>query len=170
MPFKVSSPLFLSSGANCLLPDSRRCMQMLARQSHQPSILLKMQSHHVFGSFCSNGSCRNHLLPQVVLVIRNAAIPRFDGLVLTDQDLLRNLVKQSRGVMWSVFCLTLEIMGAWDLAYLKSWLTTTTPPLKALMASAKLSIVGISKPLVGSSNSSMLGLSMASRANTIRLF
>src|SRR5450432_3473859 len=39
-----------------------------------------------------------------------------------------------------------------------------------LIASAKESIVGISSPFVGSSNSSILGLSMARRANTIRLF
>jgi hypothetical protein len=42
MPFKVSSPpLFLSSGANCLLPDSRRCMQMLARQKSSTLYLTK---------------------------------------------------------------------------------------------------------------------------------
>jgi hypothetical protein len=53
------------------------------------------------------------------------------------------------------------------MAYLKSWLTTTTPPLKALIASARLSMVGISKPFVGSSRSNMLGPSIARSAKTI---
>src|SRR4051812_12307589 len=51
--------------------------------------------------------------------------------------------------------------------YLKSWETTTTPPVKALIASAKLSIVGISKPFVGSSNNNIFGPSIANNANTI---
>src|SRR5436190_1062846 len=54
--------------------------------------------------------------------------------------------------------------------YRKSCETTTTPPWNALMASARESMVGMSRPLVGSSSRSMLGPSMASRANTIRDF
>lgn len=37
---------------------------------------------------------RDHLLPQVVLVLANAAVPSSDRLVLADHDVLGNLVKQ----------------------------------------------------------------------------
>ena len=53
---------------------------------------------------------------------------------------------------------------------LKSWETTTTPPLKALMASAKESIVAKSKPLVGSSNKIKLGASNANNAKRHEIF
>ena len=36
-----------------------------------------------------------HLLPQVVLVLANATIPPSDCLVLTNQDIFRNLIEQS---------------------------------------------------------------------------
>ena len=43
----------------------------------------------------SDGTCRDHLLPQVVLVLSYRAIPGSDSLVLAHQDLLSNLVQQS---------------------------------------------------------------------------
>ena len=39
-----------------------------------------------------------HLLPQVVLVLANATIPPSDCLVLTNQDIFRNLIEQSAGM------------------------------------------------------------------------
>src|SRR3954470_22024322 len=39
-----------------------------------------------------------HLLPQVVLVLANTTIPPSDCLVLTNQDIFRNLIEQSAGM------------------------------------------------------------------------
>ena len=50
----------------------------------------------------------------------------------------------------------------------KSWLTSIMPPSKVLMASARASMVSMSKWLVGSSSSSMCGRRKASQANTTR--
>ena len=50
----------------------------------------------------------------------------------------------------------------------KSWETSTRPPSKWLMASARASIVSMSKWLVGSSSNSMWGCCHASHANTTR--
>jgi len=41
-----------------------------------------------------DGTRRHHLLPQVVLVVPNGAVPSADGLVLAYHDVLRNLIKQ----------------------------------------------------------------------------
>lgn len=38
---------------------------------------------------------RHHLLPEVVLVLANGAVPSSDSLVLTHHDILGNLVEQS---------------------------------------------------------------------------
>lgn len=43
----------------------------------------------------SDGARRNHLLPQVILVLRYCAIPRLDSLIFAHQYLFRNLVQQS---------------------------------------------------------------------------
>jgi hypothetical protein len=40
-----------------------------------------------------------HLLPQVVLVLANATIPPSDCPVLTNQDIFRNLIEQSAGML-----------------------------------------------------------------------
>jgi hypothetical protein len=37
----------------------------------------------------------NHLLPEIVLVVANGAVPSSDSLVLTHHDILGNLVEQS---------------------------------------------------------------------------
>ena len=51
---------------------------------------------------------------------------------------------------------------------LKSWLTSSIPPSKSFIASARASIVSISKWFVGSSNSSICGFCHASQANVTR--
>jgi len=98
------------------------------------------------------------------LVLTDAARPPAYGPVLAHEDVLGNLVEKSAVPVSD------EKVGEGREGkgkYLKSWDTTTTPPEKALMASASESMVGMSRPLVGSSSNSMLGLSMARRANTI---
>ena len=56
----------------------------------------------------------------------------------------------------------------WSMS-LKSWDTSTKPPLKPLMASASESMASMSRWLVGSSNSNRLGFFMQIMANTRRL-
>lgn len=112
-----------------------------------------------------NGTGLDHLLAEVVLVLTDRAVPPVDSLVLAHENVLRNLVEES-----GEWLETLWIGNVYGEAYLKSWETTTTPPEKALMASARESMVGISRPLVGSSRSNMFGDSMARRAKTIRDF
>ena len=55
-----------------------------------------------------DGAGRNHLLPQVVLVLRDPAIPSADGLVLAHHDVLGDFVEQSGGRgrvrRWITFC------------------------------------------------------------------
>lgn len=112
-----------------------------------------------------NLSHRHHFLPQVVLVSSDRAIPSSHCLVFANHDILGNFVEQSTETV------SLDAKGTGKAAkhnYLKSWETTTTPPEKALIASARESMVGMSRPLVGSSSSNMLGLSMAKRAKTTR--
>lgn len=53
---------------------------------------------------------------------------------------------------------------------LKSWLTSIIPPSKSLIASARASIVSMSKWLVGSSRKSMWGFCQASHAKHTRHF
>lgn len=43
----------------------------------------------------SDGAGVDHLLAQVVLVLANGAIPFLDGLVLADENLLGDLVKET---------------------------------------------------------------------------
>ena len=108
----------------------------------------------------------NHLLAEVAFVFADGAIPSSDGLVFADEDVFGDFIEKTAIQLVMVACN--EEGGV--KAYRKSWDTTTTPPLNALMASARLSMVGISRPLVGSSKSNMLGASIASNAKTIRLF
>lgn len=44
-----------------------------------------------------DGTGRNHLLAEMVLVLADAAIPGLDGLVFAHENLLGNLVEQSKG-------------------------------------------------------------------------
>lgn len=53
---------------------------------------------------------------------------------------------------------------------LKSWLTSIIPPSKSLIASARASIVSMSRWLVGSSRKSMWGFCQASHAKHTRHF
>lgn len=119
------------------------------------------------GASLLDSASSNHLLLQVLLVLADAAVPASDRLVLAHHDVLGDLVEQS---VLIVSNLAPAHLVHKTITYLKSWETTTTPPEKALIASANESIVGISRPLVGSSSKSMFGDSIASSANTILLF
>ena len=44
----------------------------------------------------SDGAGVDHLLAQVVLVLADGAVPFLDGLVLADENLLGDLVKETR--------------------------------------------------------------------------
>ena len=44
---------------------------------------------------CLDGTSRNHLLAEVVLVGSDRVVPSANSLVLTDHDVLGNLVEQS---------------------------------------------------------------------------
>ena len=59
------------------------------------------------------------------------------------------------------------IHRTWDMS-LKSWLTSSKPPSKSLIASASASIVSISRWLVGSSRNSMWGVFQANHAKMTR--
>lgn len=61
----------------------------------------------------------------------------------------------------------IQMTNTW-LISLKSWLTSTMPPSKSLIASASASIVSMSKWFVGSSNSKRWGACHARYANTTR--
>ena len=135
-----------------------------------PQFRLPPSMHHPRNTTVLLGTARaldrascEHLLAEVVFVLSDIAIPASNRLVLAYHNVLCDLVEKPGSVSKNVSfqpCIS----------YLKSCDTTTTPPLKALIASARESIVGISKPLVGSSSKSMFGPSIARRAKTIRLF
>ena len=61
----------------------------------------------------------------------------------------------------------LKIISTCDISR-KSWLTRTNPPSKSLMASARESMVSMSRWLVGSSSNNMCGFCQASQANITR--
>lgn len=61
----------------------------------------------------------------------------------------------------------IQMTNTW-LISLKSWLTSTMPPSKSLIASASASIVSMSKWFVGSSSSNRWGACQARYANTTR--
>jgi len=139
-------------------------LRPLLLRTRVPQLGKRMQFAKIIKQRLSKDTGRRHLLAEVVLVLADRAVPPADSLVLADHDVLGNLVEETEKQ------LAREITGAQGGTYRKSWETTTTPPLKALMASARESMVGISRPLVGSSSNSMLGPSIARRAKTIRDF
>lgn len=69
-----------------------------------------------------NLTCRNHLFAEIVLVFANTAVPPPHRLVLTDHDVLGDLVEQSVGTRVSSKTLSVEEVPFWGviLAYLKS--------------------------------------------------
>jgi len=139
-------------------------LQSLAQNAYTvPLKLKKMPSNSLTSDIRLHLSCRHHLLSEMVLVLANGAVPPSDGLVLTHHNVFGDLVEQSEDMLAQL------LQEEKTSTYLKSWETTTTPPENALIASAKESMVGISRPLVGSSRSNMLGDSIASKANTTLL-
>ena len=92
------------------------------------------------------------------------------------------LVETVAGIYWTNHCAKWSkpiksqvTLDSWEKDYIqtwfisrKSWLTRTIPPSKSLIASAKASMVSISKWLVGSSSNRRCGAWKASQAKTTR--
>lgn len=128
---------------------------------------------------------------QVLFVSQNVPVPFGDGLLLTNPNFLSHLewdkkkssitiqitveckkwillIRYTNNVIWSIYWLCSIRHTCW--ISLKSWLTSIIPPSNSLMASAKASIVSMSKWLVGSSRNSMWGFCHASQAKHTRHF
>lgn len=94
----------------------------------------------------------------MVLVVGNRALPSVDGLVLAHENLLGNLIQKTEVVGHDDTSTGEGLEGVGQpasIVTMECWGLT-------LMASASESMVGISRPLVGSSSSNMLGPSIAS--------
>lgn len=61
--------------------------------AHLPDDITAVRNFNSPSSLGLNLSHCHHLLPQVVLVLADGSIPSSDGLVLTDHDVLGNLVQ-----------------------------------------------------------------------------
>lgn len=75
--------------------------------------------------------------------------------------------KKKSGTECGLLMINISEFSTW-LIKRKSWDTRTRPPSKLLMASAKASMVSMSKWLVGSSSNNICGHCHANQANTTR--
>lgn len=88
-PKRLCRRFFRSTDASASMP-SVRVMQKRSRQaSALPFVFPFPSSRHL------DGTGRNHLLAEVVLVLPDAAFPPLNGLVVAHEDFLGDLVKES---------------------------------------------------------------------------
>lgn len=118
-----------------------------------------------------------NLCLQVFLISQDVLLPLGDGLVLTHPNFLRHLEERWSRKASELLERFIVVLRKLIVNYnhtcwisLKSWLTSIMPPSNSLTASARASIVSMSKWLVGSSRNNMCGFCQASQAKHTRHF